>query len=57
VICREGDGEKYYFVLNCSDTEQSFTVHETLFDILNEETVTGAHTLPAFGFRVLRNMK
>lgn len=57
VVCREGDGEKYYFVLNCSNEEQAFTAHETLFDILNEETVTGTHTLPAFGFRVLRNMK
>ena len=57
VVCREGDGEKYYFVLNCSNEEQIFTVHESLFDLLNEEGVTGTHKLPAFGFRVLRNLK
>ena len=57
VICREGDGEKYYFVLNCSDKEQSFTAHTPLFDLLNEETIEGTYTLPAFGFKVLTNKK
>lgn len=57
VVCREGDGENYYFVLNCSREEQAFTVHEELYDLLNEKPISGTHTLPAFGFKVLTNKK
>ncbi len=55
VICREGDGEKYYFVLNCSQEEQSYTVHEELRDLLGDTRISGKHTLKAFGFAVLTN--
>ena len=56
VICREGDGEKYYFVLNCSEQEQSYTAHEELYDLLGEGKVVGTHTLPALGFAVLKGV-
>ena len=57
IICREGDGEAYFFVLNCSTESAQFTVHESLYDLLDETTVSGTHTLPAFGFKILRKSK
>lgn len=54
VVCREGDGEKYYFVLNCSDAEQSVTLHKHLYNLLEEHDQAGTHTLPPFGFLVLK---
>ena len=54
VVCRQGDGQKYYFVLNCSESEQSVTLHEPLLDLLADRTLSDTQTLPPFGFLVLK---
>lgn len=54
VVCREGDGEKYYFVLNCSDTERSVELAKPLRDLLDGTTVSGKVTLAPLGYLILK---
>ena len=56
VICREGDGEAYYFALNCSKEEQTVTLHHPMMNILEEKTLNGSYTLPPFGYLVLKDL-
>lgn len=57
VTCREGDGEKYYFVLNGSETPQSFTIqpgNSPLIDLLDGAASEDTVTLPPLGVKVLK---
>lgn len=54
ITCREGDGEKYYFLLNPSDKEQTATLSHPMYDLLNECTVSGTVTLPPMGTAVFQ---
>ena len=54
VVCREGDDEKYYFVLNCSDTERSVELAKPLRDLLDGTTVSGKVTLAPLGYLILK---
>ena len=53
ITCREGDGEKYYFLLNPSQKEQTATLHAPMYDILNERNTDTTVTLPPMGTAVL----
>ena len=57
VTCREGDGEAYYFVLNCSKQAQGFTLHRPMRDVLSGETKSGSDTLPPFGTLILKDLR
>ena len=54
ITCREGDGERYYFVLNAANEPHGATLTRPLYDLLDECERTGKVTLPPFGFLVLR---
>ena len=57
VVCREGDGERYYFVFNGSDQPQSFTVspdYAPMADIINNVSVEGTALLPPLGVQILK---
>lgn len=56
VICREGDGEKYYFVFN-TDERTSHTAHLTLpmTDLFSGKACEGDLTLSPLGVTVLKH--
>ncbi|MBQ8432228.1 MAG: beta-galactosidase [Clostridia bacterium] len=55
VSCREGDGERYYFVFNTSETEtQSVILEEPMTDLLTGAKVTAKTSLPPLGVAVFQ---
>ncbi len=57
VVCREGDGEYYYFVLNGTNAARTVSVNRALYDILEDCERMGEVTLPSYGYLVLRETK
>jgi len=55
IVCREGDGDAYFFVLNASEADAAMTVHVPLDDVLSGTAVTpGTYTMPPYGVRLLK---
>ncbi|MBQ7040355.1 MAG: beta-galactosidase trimerization domain-containing protein, partial [Clostridia bacterium] len=54
VTCREGDGERYIFVLNLSREEQNIKINGTFTDLLTGETASGENKIAPLGVMVLK---
>lgn len=52
VTMRSGDGEKYYFVINYSDEEKTFTLSKELYNMLEDKSESGKLTIEPRGVRV-----
>lgn len=52
VSLREGDGEKYYFVMNCSKEEKKITLEKPLYNLLEEKEEHGEITVSPMGIRL-----
>ena len=59
ITCREGDGEKYFFVLNGSTEPQEVTINSAcvkLWDILRDAAPEERFTLPPLGVSILKEL-
>lgn len=52
VSLREGDGEKYYFVMNCSKEEKKIILEKPLYNLLEEKEEHGEITVSPMGIRL-----
>lgn len=54
IAVREGGDSAYLFVLNFAGKEMEISLHRQLLDLLENERVEGAVTLPPYGVKVYR---
>ena len=55
MICREGDGEHYYFVFNTSEAqEQTVRLQAPMTNLLTGDLCTDSLPLPPLGVAVFR---
>lgn len=52
VSLREGDGEKYYFVMNCSKEEKKIILEKPLYNLLEGKEEHGEITVSPMGIRL-----
>ncbi len=57
IMHRQGDGQHYYFVLNCTDDTKEVTLHKKLWNLLEEKEETGVMKLAPCGVKIYYEQK